>query len=93
MRLLIPVLLAITAVSAALLAAQTSAYESFTLEEQDQIIAEAPGCHVECQVQGSRRRQCFVKGQDCRASCRTLPACMHEGVPQPLKVCAVVKTR
>ena len=70
---------------------QARAWDSFTLEQHDKIIAEAPGCHAECRVVGGSRRECTVSQYDCRALCTTLPDCRPAG--RPIQVCAVVKTR
>ncbi len=69
---------------------RAQALESFQLEEQDHLIAEAPGCYADCRVTGLRRT-CMVREFDCRVVCKTLPECRPAG--RPVKVCAVVKTR
>jgi hypothetical protein len=69
---------------------QAQAYENFTLEEHDHLIAEAPGCNAECRIQGSRR-SCTFRDPDCRAVCKTLPECRVDG--RVMKVCAVVRSR
>ncbi len=64
--------------------------DSFILEQGDQIIVEAQGCHAECQNLGTRR-VCRVKnGFDCQAVCRTVPECKPNGL-RALQVCAVLK--
>jgi hypothetical protein len=69
---------------------QAGAVEAFTLDEHDKLIAEAPGCYVECQVTGPGRRSCTIRERDCRAACQSVPECKPDGVHM-LKVCAVVK--
>jgi hypothetical protein len=68
------------------------AIENFTLGPRDKIIAEAPGCHVECAVQGQDRRVCILKSFDCKVTCQDLPECSVPGVGT-MKVCAVVRKR
>lgn len=69
-----------------------AAWDTFVLEENDKIIAEAAGCHAECTVMGgSGRRQCSVRNYDCRAICTTLPECRPQG--RPMQVCVIMKTR
>lgn len=70
---------------------KAEAFESFTLERQDQLIAEAPGCEAECVVVGGSR-VCSVKDASCRVVCRTLPECRTDG-DGALKVCAIVPGR
>ena len=71
--------------------ARARAYETFTLEEHDKIVAEAPGCYASCTATGTRRT-CTLKEYDCRVVCTTLPECKPDGL-RPMKVCAVVKER
>jgi hypothetical protein len=66
------------------------AWESFTLDEHDKIIAEAPGCHAECSVRAGGSRECTIKEYGCRPMCSTLPECRPAG--KPIQVCAVVKS-
>lgn len=70
---------------------RAEAFESFTLEQHDQLIAEAPGCEADCRIVGSRRT-CTMKDPACRAICRTLPECRPAG-ESPMKVCAIVRGR
>lgn len=69
---------------------RAQAYESFTLEAHDHLIAEAPGCNAECRIVGSTRT-CSFRDPDCRAVCKTLPECRVDG--RVIKVCAVVRNR
>ena len=71
---------------------RAQAFESFTLDERDKLIVEAPGCYSECMATGVGRRTCTLKNPDCRAVCQTLLDCKLEG-GRPMRVCAVVKTR
>jgi hypothetical protein len=71
--------------------ARARPYESFTLEQHDRIIAEAPGCYANCTVTGNRRI-CAVKEFDCKVVCSTIPECKPDGL-RPIQVCAVVKER
>jgi hypothetical protein len=86
--------LLVTTLSIAAVAAsgcgRAEAFESFTLEEHDKIIAEAPGCYASCTAFGSRRT-CTIKEMDCRAVCQTLPECKVD--MKPIRVCAVVRAR
>ncbi len=86
--------LLVTTLSIAAVAAsgcsRAEAVESFTLEEHDKIIAEAPGCYASCTALGSRRT-CTIKEMDCRAVCQTLPECKIDA--RPIRVCAIVRTR
>ncbi len=68
------------------------AMETFDLGERDHILAESPGCHVECRALGGVRRVCTINNQDCRAVCMEVPECdvMGRGAP---KICAILKTR
>lgn len=68
------------------------AMESFELGERDHIIAESPGCHVECRVLGGLKRVCTINAYDCKAVCMELPECNVQGRGVP-KVCAIMKTR
>lgn len=70
---------------------RAEAFESFTLERHDQLIAESPGCEAECRVVGTSRT-CTMKDPACRAICRTLPECRPAG-ETPIKVCAIVRDR
>lgn len=70
---------------------RAEAFESFTLERDDQLIAEAPGCEAECRATDGARL-CTFKDPACRAVCRTLPQCKPDG-ERPIKVCAVVRGR
>jgi hypothetical protein len=68
------------------------ANETFVLEEKDRIIAETPGCHAECRVQGARRI-CAIQSFDCRAVCQEIPECSPHPTARHLRVCAIVKSR
>jgi hypothetical protein len=68
-----------------------ASYESFTLEEHDQLIAEAPGCEADCRPTG-KVRVCTLKDPVCRAICRTLPECRPAG-DRPIQACATVRGR
>lgn len=70
---------------------RAQAFESFTLEQHDQLIAEQPGCEAECRIVG-KSRTCTMKDSACRAICRTLPQCRPDG-EQPIKVCAIIRGR
>lgn len=70
---------------------RAQAFESFTLEDQDQLIAETPGCEAECTRVG-KGRTCVLKDPACRAVCRTIPECRPAG-ERPLQVCAVIRGR
>ncbi len=69
---------------------RAEAFDTFILEEHDQIIAENPGCYAACTVFGSKRT-CTIKSLDCRAVCQTIPECRVDG--RMVRVCAVVRTR
>jgi hypothetical protein len=71
--------------------ARARPYESFTLEQHDRIVAEAPGCYASCTVAGNRRT-CTVKEFDCKVVCSTIPECKPDGL-HPIQVCAVVRER
>jgi len=71
--------------------ARARPYESFTLEQHDRIVAEAPGCYASCTVTGNRRT-CTVKEFDCKVVCSTIPECKPDGL-HPIQVCAVVRER
>jgi len=91
-RNLVPVLVAIgvlAVVSADV--ARAKPYETFTLEQHDRIVAEAPGCYASCAVSGNRR-VCSVKEFDCKVVCSTIPECKPDGL-RPIQVCAVVRER
>jgi hypothetical protein len=68
------------------------AMDSFELGQYDHILAESPGCQVECRPVGGYRRSCMVRNMDCKPVCMDLPECnvMNRGVP---KVCAIMKMR
>ncbi len=72
--------------------AQAQAQDTFTLEEHDKIIAEAPGCFADCRIVGPSRRTCTVKQWDCRAVCMPLPECKTDSL-KPMKVCAIMRNR
>jgi hypothetical protein len=65
--------------------------ESFTLEEHDQLIAEAPGCEADCHPSG-KARVCELKDPACRAICRTLPECRPAG-ERAIQACATIRGR
>ena len=69
---------------------RAEALESFTLGEHDHLIAEAPGCNVDCRIVGTRR-VCTLKDPQCRVVCKTLPECRPDG--KAIQVCAVIPTR
>ena len=69
--------------------ARAQSNESFTLDQHDQVIVEAPGCYADCRVMGPRRL-CTMKSPDCKAVCRTLPQCRIDG--KAMQVCAVIRT-
>ena len=69
--------------------ARARPYENFTLEANDKVIAETPGCYANCTVTGSRRT-CTVKDFDCKVVCTSLQECKPDGV-RPLKVCAIIR--
>jgi hypothetical protein len=71
---------------------RAQAFESFTLEEDDKLIAEAPGCNAECTPSGPGRRICTLRDLDCRAVCQPIPECKTQGV-HVLKACAVIRSR
>ncbi len=85
---------AIGAAAAAVVAVSGTALamESFELGEHDHIIAESPGCHVECRALGGVKRICTINSYDCKAVCMDLPECNVQGRGIP-KVCAIMKTR
>jgi hypothetical protein len=64
---------------------------TFTLEQHDRLIAEAPGCYASCQVFGLARR-CTLREPDCHAICLPLPECKPDGL-RPMQVCTVVRDR
>ncbi len=68
------------------------AMESFELGQYDHILAESPGCHVECRALGGVKRICTINAYDCKAVCMELPECNVNGRGAP-KVCAIMKTR
>ncbi len=70
-----------------------ASYESFTLEEHDQLIAESPGCEADCRPTGhGKARLCTLKDPVCRAICRTLPECRPAG-DRAIQACATVRGR
>jgi hypothetical protein len=69
---------------------QVQAYDGFTLDEHDHLIAEAPGCNAECRISG-KQRLCSFHDPDCHAVCKTLTECRVDG--RVMKVCAVVRGR
>jgi hypothetical protein len=71
---------------------RAEAFESFTLDGDDKLIVEAPGCNSECKVLAPGRRVCTVKDFDCRAVCQPIPECRPDGTHM-LKACAVIRTR
>jgi hypothetical protein len=66
--------------------------ETFTLQDHDKLIVEAPGCHAFCGMQGAFRRECSVREADCHVVCQPLPECKPDGI-RPIQVCAVVRER
>ncbi len=90
MRWLVATLLVAIATFVIARAGRVAAYESFTLEQHDKILVEAPGCYAECRIQGSRR-VCMLKNLDCKVVCQSIPECSQVG-QRPLKVCATVRT-
>jgi hypothetical protein len=69
------------------------ALESFELNEHDHILAESPGCHLECRVlAGTLRRTCVVRDFDCKAVCMDVPECSTAGRTPP-RVCAIMRTK
>ncbi len=85
--------LAIAVVASGQLACERAraSYESFTLEEHDQLIAEAPGCEADCRPSG-KVRVCTLKDPRCRAVCRTLPEC-RPGGDRAIQACATIRER
>jgi hypothetical protein len=71
---------------------RAGAFETFTLDGPDKIIAESPSCSAECVVAGASRRSCTVRAHDCRVVCQQLADCSVNG-ERPMKVCAVISTR
>jgi hypothetical protein len=71
--------------------ARARPYETFTLEQHDRLVVEAPGCYSSCAASGTRR-VCTVKEFDCKVVCSTIPECKPDGL-HPIQVCAVVKER
>jgi hypothetical protein len=94
-RYTIPLLsgLAGAAVTALLFLGHASAgpMNTFELGERDHIIAEAPGCHVECRALGGFKRTCTIRDSECKPVCQDLPECNSptRGIP---KVCAIMRT-
>ncbi|GEJ57069.1 hypothetical protein [Anaeromyxobacter diazotrophicus] len=88
----LPAVLALALGSASTACTRAQAFESFTLEDSDKLIAEAPGCNAECQAAGPHRRICTLKDDACRAICQTVPECKLEGTTRLLQVCAVVRS-
>jgi hypothetical protein len=70
---------------------RAEAIESFTLDQHDHLIAEAPGCYSSCVSRGMSRL-CTIRESDCKAVCQTIQECKVNGI-YPVKVCAVVKNR
>lgn len=66
--------------------------EQFTLQDKDQLIVEAPGCHAACGIQTPTRRLCSVREPDCHVVCQPIPDCKPDGL-RPVQVCAVVRER
>jgi hypothetical protein len=90
-----PILLAAALLAAGILlgtqlAGARAADSSFTLEQSDKIIAEAPGCYASCQAVGTLRR-CTIKQSACHAVCQSLPECRLPTAAAAMKVCAVVR--
>jgi hypothetical protein len=90
-----PILLAAAALAGGILlgtqfARARSADTTFTLEQNDKIIAEAPGCYASCQAVGTVRR-CTIKQYDCQAVCQSLPECRLASGATTMKVCALVR--
>lgn len=71
---------------------RAQAFESFTLQDHDKLIVEAPGCYAECTPVSPTVRTCVLKNFDCKAVCQQLPECKLDTM-RPMQVCAVVKTR
>lgn len=71
---------------------KASAFESFTLDQHDIVLAETYGCHAECRVMTPTQRTCVVREIGCRAVCTPIPQCRPDG-DRGMKVCAVVKDR
>ena len=94
MRWTYPSLIVIAAAVVAMSASgcgRAEALESFTLEEHDHLLAEAPGCYSECRSLGMKRRVCTIKDPTCHAVCQSIPECKPDGLHM-IKVCAVMKT-
>jgi hypothetical protein len=90
-----PILLAAAALAAGILlgsqlAGALPADSTFTLEQNDKIIAEAPGCYASCQALGTVRR-CTIKQYNCHAVCQLLPECRLPAANATMKVCALVR--
>ncbi|HZZ85238.1 MAG TPA: hypothetical protein VFE30_11925 [Anaeromyxobacteraceae bacterium] len=66
--------------------------ETFTLQDSDKLIVEAPGCHAFCGIQTPQRRECAVREPDCTVVCQPIPECKPDGL-RPMRVCAVVRER
>jgi hypothetical protein len=71
---------------------RAQAFESFTLEEHDKLIAEAPGCYADCRGTAGGRRVCSLKNLDCQAICQSVPECKPDGT-RMLRVCVVMKAQ
>lgn len=85
---------ALTLVAVVVIAASASARpgETFTLQDSDKLIFEAPGCHASCGMLMATRRECTVREPSCRVVCQMLPECKPDGI-RPIQVCAVVRER
>ncbi len=66
--------------------------ESFTLQDKDKLIVEAPGCHAFCGIVTPTRRECTVREPDCHVVCEMIPECKPDGM-RPIQVCAVVREK
>ena len=66
--------------------------ETFTLQDKDKLIVEAPGCHASCGIQSPIRRECTVREPECHVVCSMVPECKPDGI-RPIQVCAVVRER
>jgi hypothetical protein len=86
----IPILVAIGIVVAGRAHARLG--ETFVLEDKDQLLVEAPGCHASCGIQSPVRRECSVREPECHVVCQMIPECKPNGL-RPIQVCAVVKER
>ena len=89
-HLVTALLLAGTALVVGVDVARARPADTFTLEEHDRLVAEAPGCYAQCTAQGTRR-QCVLKTLDCQVVCTSIPECKPDGL-NAVKACAVVKS-